>query len=88
MTAKERTHAALRYWGTCNIQARRIWLNLKLIKKPELCLEYVVVHELAHLLERHHNDRFAALMDRAMPQWRLQREELNHFPLNHAKWAY
>ncbi len=75
-------------WGTCNIQARRIWLNLELIKKPVICLEYVVVHELVHLLERHHNDRFAALMDQAMPQWRLHREELNHFPLNHADWEY
>jgi len=75
-------------WGTCNIQARRIWLNLELIKKPKLCLEYVVVHELVHLLERKHNDRFAALMDQAMPQWRLHREELNHFPLNHADWEY
>ncbi len=45
-------------WGTCNIQAQRIWLNLELIKKPELCLEYVVVHEMVHLLERKHNDRF------------------------------
>lgn len=75
-------------WGTCNLQARRIWLNLELIKKPELCLEYVVVHEMVHLLERKHNDRFAALMDQAMPQWRLYREELNHFPLNHQDWEY
>ncbi len=75
-------------WGTCNIQARRIWLNLELIKKPELCLEYVVVHELVHLLERHHNDRFAALMDQAMPQWRLHREELNREPLGHVMWEY
>jgi hypothetical protein len=75
-------------WGTCNIQARRIWLNLELIKKPELCLEYVVVHELVHLLERKHNDRFAALMDQAMPQWRLHREELNHVPLVHEDWEY
>lgn len=75
-------------WGTCNIQARRIWLNLELIKKPAICLEYVVVHEMVHLLERKHNDRFATLMDQAMPQWQLRREELNHFPLNHADWEY
>jgi predicted metal-dependent hydrolase len=75
-------------WGTCNIQARRIWLNLELIKKPELCLEYVVVHEMMHLLERKHNDHFAALLDQAMPQWRLHREELNRFPLSHADWGY
>ena len=47
-------------WGTCNIDARRIWLNLELAKKPVQCLEYIVVHELVHLLERHHNDRFTA----------------------------
>ena len=54
-------------WGTCNIQQRRIWLNLELAKKPPECLEYVVIHELVHLLERHHNDRFKALMDEFLP---------------------
>src|SRR5579859_7828462 len=44
-------------WGTCNIEARRIWFNLELIKKPVYCLEYIVVHEMIHLLERHHNER-------------------------------
>lgn len=68
-------------WGTCNITARRIWLNLELIKKPARCLEYIVVHELMHLLERNHNDRFKALMDRYLPHWRLIREELNRLPL-------
>ena len=48
-------------WGTCNIEAARIWLNLELIKKPVHCLEYIIVHEMVHLLERHHNDRFIAL---------------------------
>jgi predicted metal-dependent hydrolase len=67
---------------------QRIWLNLELIKKPPIYLEYVVAHELVHLLERKHNDRFAALMDQALPQWRLHREELNHFPLSHADWEY
>ncbi len=75
-------------WGTCNIDAHRIWLNLELIKKPAICLEYVVVHEMVHLLERHHTNRFAALMDQAMPQWRLHREELNREPLGHVTWEY
>ncbi|HCB14980.1 MAG TPA: metal-dependent hydrolase [Gammaproteobacteria bacterium] len=67
-------------WGTCNIAARRIWLNLELIKKPVNCLEYVVIHELTHLLERNHNDRFKALMDHHLPHWRLIRQTLNHAP--------
>jgi hypothetical protein len=50
-------------WGTCNTEARRVWLNLELAKKPVQCLEYILVHELAHLIERHHNDRFVALMN-------------------------
>jgi len=57
-------------WGTCNITARRLWLNLELAKKPEECLEYILVHELVHLLEREHNRRFYAHMDRLLPQWR------------------
>ena len=55
-------------WGSCNIQQRRIWLNLELAKKPIECLEYVLVHELVHLWERHHNQRFQAYMDRYLPQ--------------------
>src|SRR5258706_13808495 len=57
-------------WGTCNSEARRIWLNLDLIKKPANCLEYVIAHELVHFRERHHNDRFTAHMNRFMPLWR------------------
>jgi predicted metal-dependent hydrolase len=57
-------------WGACNIDARRIWINLELAKKPMQCLEYILAHELVHLIERHHNDRFIAIMDRSMPQWR------------------
>jgi predicted metal-dependent hydrolase len=64
-------------WGTCNIEDRRIWLNLELAKKPVQCLEYILVHELAHLHERHHNDRFTALLDQHLPNWRVLREELN-----------
>lgn len=66
-------------WGTCNIQAKRIWLNLELIKKPQHCLEYVIVHELVHLLERNHSDRFKAYMNIFMPNWEFYKEELNCF---------
>lgn len=75
-------------WGSCNPEARRIWLNLELAKKPSSCLEYILVHELVHVLERHHSDRFRELMDRLMPPWRLYREELNHAPLAHEEWKY
>ncbi len=75
-------------WGSCNSRARRIWLNLELAKKPERCLEYLVVHELMHLLERRHSDRFVALMDKHLPRWRLRRDELNSTPLAHESWTY
>ncbi|MBU2817169.1 M48 family metallopeptidase, partial [Acidithiobacillus ferrooxidans] len=60
-------------WGTCNIRARRIWLNLELVHYDVECLEYVVVHEMAHLRERLHNDRFKGILDQAMPDWRAVR---------------
>lgn len=75
-------------WGTCNTSARRIWLNLELAKKPTACLEFIVLHEIAHLLERHHNERFQRLMDEFMPSWRRYREELNRAPLGHEMWNY
>ena len=75
-------------WGTCNPAAKRIWLNLELAKKPVECLEYIVVHEMAHLLERTHNDRFVALMDKFMPKWRFHRDELNRLPVSHVDWKY
>lgn len=75
-------------WGACNIAARRIWVNLELAKKPERCLEYIIVHELVHLLERHHNGCFVAYMSKFMPQWRAYREELNAFPVSHEDWSY
>ena len=75
-------------WGACNIQKHRIWVNLELAKKPEQCLEYIVVHEMIHLLERHHNERFLALMRKFMPNWELHRSELNHAPLGHVEWEY
>lgn len=68
-------------WGSCNIDAARVWLNLELAKKPYECVEYVFVHELAHLLERHHNDRFIAYMDHFLPDWRQRRALLNRLPM-------
>jgi predicted metal-dependent hydrolase len=65
-------------WGTCNITAKRIWLNLELVKLPFHCLEYVVVHEMVHLLERKHSRTFTAHMDTFLPNWRSIKEELNH----------
>lgn len=75
-------------WGSCNAVARRIWLNLELAKKPPACLEYILVHEMVHLSERHHSDRFRECMDQVMPQWRSRREELNRAPLSHESWSY
>lgn len=75
-------------WGSCTVQTRRIWLNLELAKKPLQCLEYLIVHELIHLIERHHNDRFIALMDRNLPHWRQYRKELNSAPLANESWSY
>jgi len=75
-------------WGTCSVEARRIWLNLELAKKPVQCLEYIVVHELVHFIERHHNDRFVSVMDKHMPQWRLHRQELNAGPLAQEVWDH
>lgn len=75
-------------WGACTIEAKRVWLNLELAKKPLVCLEYIIVHELVHLLERHHSDRFVAYMDRFMPKWRLYRDQLNQLPVAHEDWGY
>ena len=75
-------------WGACSQDARRIWLNLELVKKPVQCLEYLIVHELIHLIERRHNDRFVSLMDRHLPKWRLHRKAMNEAPLGHAHWTY
>lgn len=75
-------------WGTCNIEAKRIWLNLELAKKPLECLEYIVVHELVHLLERSHNAVFVKYMNEFMPKWRFYRDELNRLPFRHTDWKY
>lgn len=75
-------------WGSCNPDARRIWLNLELIKKPASCLEYVFVHELVHFIERVHDDRFRDRMDELLPTWTVRRDALNRAPLAHEDWSY
>ena len=75
-------------WGACNTEAKRIWLNLELAKKPIHCIEYIVAHEMIHLLERLHNGNFVALMDHHMPEWKIYRQELNRLPVRHAEWKY
>jgi len=75
-------------WGSCNPGARTIRLNTDLAKKPRECLEYVIVHEMAHLLEPTHNARFVALMDQFMPAWPFYQEQLNRLPVSHEHWVY
>jgi predicted metal-dependent hydrolase len=75
-------------WGSCNPKALSIRLNTDLAKKPKECLEYIVVHEMAHLLERTHNARFVTLMDRFMPKWQFYRAVLNRLPVRHENWDY
>ena len=75
-------------WGSCNPRARTIRINTELAKKPTECLEYIVVHEMLHLLEPTHNARFVALMDQFMPKWQFFRQRLNRLPVRHADWDY
>ena len=75
-------------WGSCSDERGTIRLNLELAKKPPECLEYIVVHELAHLLEPTHSQRFVALMDKFMPKWQFYRDELNRLPVRHEHWRY
>ena len=75
-------------WGSCSIEKKRIWLNLELAKKPGHCLEYILVHEMIHLLERHHNDKFKSYMESFLPNWKQFKEELNRIPVSHADWSY
>ena len=66
-------------WGTCNVKDKRIWINLELAKKNPRCLEYIIVHEMVHLLERHHNEKYKAYMDKFLPNWKSIKDELNGF---------
>jgi predicted metal-dependent hydrolase len=75
-------------WGSCNPTAGTIRLNTDLAKKPRECLEYIIVHELIHLLEPTHNARFVSLMDKFMPRWQTYREALNRLPVRHEEWEY
>ena len=73
-------------WGSCNHAARSIRLNTELAKKPPELLEYIVVHEMAHLMEPTHNERFTDLMDRFLPNWKHRRDQLNQLPVGHEEW--
>ena len=75
-------------WGGCNPSTGNIRLNTELAKKPPECLEYILVHELAHLIEPTHNARFLALMDKLMPHWRQIKDELNRLPVRHEEWDH
>ena len=75
-------------WGSCTPGARNIRLNTELAKKPPECLEYIVVHEMAHIVEPTHNARFMALMELYMPGWQFYREMLNRLPVRHETWTY
>jgi predicted metal-dependent hydrolase len=75
-------------WGSCSPTSASIRLNTDLAKKPRECLEYIVVHEMAHLLEPTHNARFIALMDHFMPKWQFYRDMLNRLPVRHETWGY
>lgn len=75
-------------WGSCNPEAGRIWLNLELAKKPPSCVEFILVHEMTHMLERNHTARFEGLMDSYLPNWRSARDRLNQLPLGHESWEY
>ena len=75
-------------WGSCNLSTRAIRLNTDLAKKPRECLEYILVHELVHLMEPTHNERFVRLMGQFLPGWEHRRDELNRLPLRHVEWEY
>jgi len=75
-------------WGSCNRESGHIWFNLELAKKHPLCLEYVVVHEMTHLIERNHGVRFTKLMNKFLPEWQSRRNQLNDAPLADEKWDW
>jgi predicted metal-dependent hydrolase len=70
------------------IEAKSLWINLELAKKPVECIEFILVHELVHLIERHHNERFKGIMDKHLPNWRERRSLLNSLPLAYEDWSY
>ncbi|MFF3372628.1 M48 family metallopeptidase [Streptomyces sp. NPDC002680] len=74
-------------WGSCNRETGHIWFNVELAKKPPGCLEYIVVHEMTHYLERNHGERFTKLMERFIPNWRNLRDQLNEAPLAEEEWV-
>lgn len=74
-------------WGSCNRETRHIWFNVELAKKHPDSLEYIVVHEMTHYLERNHGERFTKLMDGFLPDWRSLRDRLNDAPLSHEEWS-
>ena len=75
-------------WGTCNVRDKRIWINLELAKKAPRCLEYIVVHEMAHLLEKRHNRVFKDYMTKFLPNWKNIKDELNGLTFESSKWSY
>lgn len=75
-------------WGSCNPRSKSIRLNSELAKKPRECLEYIVVHEMIHLLQPTHNRDFVALIDQFMPKWKFYRDNLNRLPVRHENWEY
>jgi hypothetical protein len=75
-------------WGTCNEEAKRIWLNFELSKKPLECIEYIVVHEMVHLKVRNHNDKFISYMNHYLPLWKQLKNDLNKLPISHIEWEY
>jgi hypothetical protein len=75
-------------WGSCTPASCRVWLNSELAKKPIECIEYIVVHELLHLVEPNHGERFVALMNRHLPRWAATQKRLNASPLGHEEWRF
>jgi predicted metal-dependent hydrolase len=73
-------------WGSSSPKNKAIRINLELAKKPLECLEYITLHEMLHLIEPSHNDRFIQLMNKHMPKWRMHRDELNRLPVRHDEW--
>ena len=74
-------------WGSCNRKTGHLWFNVELVKHPPQCLEYIVVHEMAHFFEPNHGDRYAVLMDKFLPDWRSRRDLLNQVPLAQEDWS-